>query len=952
MIVFVLNMCHTSESWPSKEGVKIGYLNICHAINKKEEMVSILINFGKNFHLFCFSESRLTDHTTDAELHIPGYGNIRLDPKHPKETGLILYYSDLLNIKRISSLEHFGVESIWIEIGLKHSKPIIAGFVYRNPAEHVDWLDKFNLMMEAATLTTKEIIIMGDFNIDLLKTHASWRLIYEQYCLQQVIDIPTRITATSKTLLDHIYVTNKENIIEICSPVCGRSDHNAVCITWAKKGIKIPKIGHKTIQYRCFSKFNEDSFLLDLSQANLQEVYQYTDPDSALEFWLQRFNAVYDRHAPLTTKRVKLTRKPPWLDKEIEKEMHIRDNLLKRKKYEDFKNQRNKVTTLLRKSKKKYFHELAASKKDSKTIWKAINILTNKNAAKTQPVKDISPDTLNTHFVTVADKIITDDKSKSNTLEELKEYCHSKNIHQSLMIPPFKLYEVYHLLRDLKQTGTKGLDGLDGKIIKLSAPVIADSLTYIYNLCLDKSYFPSAFKIAKVIPLYKSGDRSDPSNYRPISLLSVLSKPLEKHINKHIILHIDKYDLLHSSQSGFRGNHSCHTALINLVDHWLSNINNNMLTGVVFIDFAKAFDVIDHRLLLRKLSLYNLSPSVLSLIASFLTNRQQLVSIGTKKSSILNQKFGVPQGSVLGPLFFSLYINDLPLVIKALCELFADDTTVHSSSKNLISLSKVLQENINSLINWTKLNHMALNSRKTKCMMLTTRQKRQLLDINLPSIYVNRDKIEEVDSHKILGITLDNNLTWSNHISLLSKRVAQKIFQLTKIKHFLDLNARKHFFHAHIQSIIDYASTLYDNASENALKPLIRMHKRALKQIILKSTSLSLQDYKKLEILPLHLKLELNKAVTMYKILNGFAPPPLIKRFPQNYKRHTHKLVIDRPRLDLFKSSLHYSGGTLWNRLPPSVKTKKTLGSFKKGLKLYLFDKFIKIPQKSQQHHL
>ena len=145
------------------------------------------------------------------------------------------------------------------------------------------------------------------------------------------------------------------------------------------------------------------------------------------------------------------------------------------------------------------------------------------------------------------------------------------------------------------------------------------------------------------------------------------------------------HDLLHSSQSGFRGNHSRHTALINLVDHWLSNINNNMLTGVVFIDFEKVFDVIDHKLLLRTLSSYNLSPSVLSLIASFLTNRQQLVSIGTK-TSILNQQFGVPQGSVLGPLFLSLYINDIPLFMKALWELFADDTTVQSSSKNLISI--------------------------------------------------------------------------------------------------------------------------------------------------------------------------------------------------------------------------------------------------------------------------
>ena len=186
----------------------------------------------------------------------------------------------------------------------------------------------------------------------------------------------------------------------------------------------------------------------------------------------------------------------------------------------------------------------------------------------------------------------------------------------------------------------------------------------------------------------------------------------------------------------------------------------------------------------KKIIFLKVYPNVLSLITSFLTNRQQLVSIGAKNSSIVNHKFGVPQGSVLGPFSVSLFT-------KAICELFADDTTVHSSSKHLISLSKILQENINSLITWTNVNHMALNSRKTKCKMLTTRH--QLLDINLPSKYVNRHKIEEVDSHKLLGITLANNLTWSNHISLLSKRVAHKIFQLTKIKHFLDLNAQKHF---------------------------------------------------------------------------------------------------------------------------------------------------------------
>ena len=204
------------------------------------------------------------------------------------------------------------------------------------------------------------------------------------------------------------------------------------------------------------------------------------------------------------------------------------------------------------------------------------------------------------------------------------------------------VHEVYTALVHLKQTGTKGLDGIDGKILKLSAPVIAETLTYIYNLCLTKNKIPKAFKVAKVIPIYKSGDHSDPSNYRPISILSVLSKPLENHIQKHLLGHFNYFNLFHPNQSGYRPKHSCHTALTNLVDHWLKNINNNEITGVLFVDFVKAFDVIDHELLLRKLKMYRVSDEALELMFSFLTDRQQIVSADMSNSQILPVKYGVP----------------------------------------------------------------------------------------------------------------------------------------------------------------------------------------------------------------------------------------------------------------------------------------------------------------------
>ena len=353
--------------------------------------------------------------------------------------------------------------------------------------------------------------------------------------------------------------------------------------------------------------------------------------------------------------------------------------------------------------------------------------------------------------------------------------------------------------------------------------------------------------------------------------------------------------------------------------------------GVLFVDFAKAFDVIDHDLLLRKLTLYGLSNDTLHLISSFLSNREQLVCINTIKSDFLPVKYGIPQGSVLGPLLFSLYINDLPLFIKALCELFADDTTIHSSHSNLNNLLLSLQESINNLLQWTELNHMLLNSYKTKYMTITTRQKRQNISSRMP-LYIGNEKIVEVATHKVLGVTIDINLSWTNHVNELTKRVSQKLYQLAKIKHFLNAHARKLFFHAHIQPIIDYASTLWDSASANTLKPLVSIHKRALKLTLLKSASLTAHDYKLLDVLPLKLKLEFNKGIIMHKIVFGYAPSNLKLNFVSNQNRHSHKLVVPRPRLDLFKCSLMYSGGKLWNNLPLSIKKIIRSQSIKKNI--------------------
>ena len=260
--------------------------------------------------------------------------------------------------------------------------------------------------------------------------------------------------------------------------------------------------------------------------------------------------------------------------------------------------------------------------------------------------------------------------------------------------------------------------------------------------------------------------------------------------------------------------------------------------------------------------------------------------------------------------------------------MFADDTTIHTSSTDLNVVHDTLQNSIHELEKWTEQNHMSLHPGKTTWMLVTTRQKRQNLTVSLPTIRMHNQVIEETTSHKVLGIIIDNNLSWSNHISYLRKVTSSKVFQLSKVKHFLNFHARN-FFHAHIQACPDYGSTLWDSACVSTLKSLVSLHRRALKLTLLKSPPLTNADYKTLCVLPLKLRFELNKGIFLNKIMFESAPAYLKQLFQVNRSRGMNKISITIPRFDLFKSSLTYSEAILWNSLPESLKKPISTSSFK-----------------------
>ena len=341
------------------------------------------------------------------------------------------------------------------------------------------------------------------------------------------------------------------------------------------------------------------------------------------------------------------------------------------------------------------------------------------------------------------------------------------------------------------------------------------------------------------------------------------------------------------------------------------------------------------------MQLYVQNPDVISFFKSYLGNRKQQVLINGTYSSFGSIKHGVPQGSVLGPLLFCIFINDLPLCISnetVTLEMFADDTTVHSSDTDITIVNQGLQKSLHEISNWCASNCMIINPIKTKSMVITTRQKHQRAPLSL-NLFINNKTIEQVTEHKILGIKVDSQFKWLPHIESVCKKISRNLFLLSTLRYYTDVNSRLLFYNAHIRSHIDYISTAWDGASHVHLKKLNSLHRRAVKLILPEPLLSTDQKLNTLGLLPLETHLKFNKLVLMFKVWNTNLPKLICDLFTKPnspYSTSRKDFYTPLPRIDTYKSSLSFSGTSVWNSLPPSLKSLPTLTSFKNNLLKYL----------------
>ena len=452
---------------------------------------------------------------------------------------------------------------------------------------------------------------------------------------------------------------------------------------------------------------------------------------------------------------------------------------------EQYKHWRNKVNSLIRLYKKDFFSKAIIENKDSAYIWKHIKNLGSQTGNSSLPdelkignvVYNTQEDIiqkLNSYFANISDTLKTSNKT---VFDSAYDFSKLQNHIETLIpydvhfnIPKMKLHDLINSIKSLDCIKTTGLDGLSPRILKLSAGIASSTLLDIINKSIQNGQFPDILKITKLLPIHKDGTKDNPSNYRPISILPVISKLIEKHVTKHLFAFLNKYQVLHKSQSGFRKDHSCNTALINLVDKWLKHIDNGEVVGAIFFDIRKAFDVVDHELLLAKLSIYKFSQSALDWVKSYLTNRKQCITERNFSSHMQTVKSGVPQGSVLGPVLFLLFINDLPLLTQETgVDIYADDTTIHAAHKDRKTVKTRLQIGALGFRNWCSLNKMYINMQKTTQMILGTQ--RNLNRSEHIEVYLDQELVQLVKNKIFLGLLLmihfhgTTKLKWSVSIS-------------------------------------------------------------------------------------------------------------------------------------------------------------------------------------------
>ena len=506
--------------------------------------------------------------------------------------------------------------------------------------------------------------------------------------------------------------------------------------------------------------------------------------------------------------------------------------------------------------------------------------------------------------------------------------------------------EIVNIIKSLKE-GSSGWDGICCSIIKSTYTAFIEPLTHVFNLSLTQGVFPNELKVARVVPLFKSGNAMIFSNYRPVSVLPVFSKILERLMYSRLLSFVTKYEILYSYQFGFRSNHSPNLALLLLVDKISDALEKGDYVLGLFLDFSKAFDTVNHQILFQKLEFYGVRGPALTLFKNYLCNREQYVEYNGVQSRKMCIKCGVPQGSILGPLLFLIYINDLARVSKKIFSLlFADDSNMFLLGKNPNDLIKSMNDEITHVVDWLRVNKLSLNLKKTHFIIF--RKQRSKISLT-EDLIIDGVKIDVKECTKFLGVMIDKCLTFKNHISYIKGKVSRGLGILYKCKRYFNQETLLMLYNSFIYPYLNYCVTVWGNTFESYLLPLIKLQKRAVRIISgAKRCAPSDPIFKKFRILKLDQIYRYSVHLFVLKFRYNLLPKIFDNFFTRNDEVHSHdtrsKQSFRTPflRLDIGKRSVRANGVRIFNYISQYVTlnddAEYPITNIKMSLKSYIID--------------
>lgn len=937
------------------------------------------------FHIIAISETWLKENSWDGsevncnDVVFSGYKLYCNSRKNKHGGGVAIYVCEsVLNncqssdicLRNISYAVDDCFESIFIEIQISKHEKINVGCMYRAPNTSISKFND-NLSFILGNLTSKIVYICGDYNIDLLhcEEQAESKYFIDQMFssgLYPLITRPTRVTSTTASIIDNIFCS------ELCrNKMCGivlsdATDHMPIFVLCDNSTYAVIN-DDPTYKYnRTLDEDSLNKFKHDLNYANWDTVMNESNPDLAFSRFMQILNNTYNDACPVkTTTYSGETKKndKPWLSRGLKNACIKKNNmylafLKNRTELTEirYKNYKNKLTKLLRLEKKKYYRKkLDDCKTNIRATWKTLNSIIGKRKSDTTYLNKFH---VGDNIVVLENKEIANHFNNffvdiGTKLSNLIEPCPGtkptdfvkRTVSQSMYMSPVTEQEVLEIVSGCKSKTSYGHDEISMKTVKHVIKQIVQPLIHIFNRSLISGSFPNDMKLAKVIPIFKSGDRFQFSNYRPISLLSQFSKILEKIFNKRLRSFIETQHILTDGQYGFRSNHSTSLALTEFVEKITSAMDKCQSTIGVFIDLKKAFDTVDHNILLSKLQCYGIRGLALAWIKSYLTNRRQYVCYNNSNSEQKEIKCGVPQGSILGPLLFILYINDMCEVSKLLdIILFADDTNIFYSASNTAEVSTVINNELKKLDLWFRANKLSLNVNKTHFIMFNNK-KQPRTGVN---IVLNGKNIEQVSYTKFLGVTIDENVTWREHIKMVESKVSKNIAVLYKTRHVLDCQALHTLYNSLVEPHMSYCCEIWGNTYQSRLRKLFMLQKKAIRIIY----NLNYHDHTSVffhlsNMLKFHDLVKYKTMIILYKANNHSLNGRVQALFEPTAAIHIHDtrqsklFYVKKTNTTLRLLSITVKGIKTWNNLPNKLTQLPSLTQFKKAIKLSLLSTYL-----------